>query len=595
MSDQIYLETSAAERLHSACVAFSESVLLSGNDSSFRSRSGDSSSFRSATEIGGVFSSCAGIALPQLMEDFNNQALAMAALFQIAGGNLSAQDEEAASALKNAATAPPSINGPSMAIAGLSSISAFDAESSRTDKFSWVAGEDASGMSLDEMKSGAESLSPGDLRSTADQFSTASQTLSSAADQLLASVNNELGTSWQGEFANTAIANVAQFHGSATELAGQLTTVADRASSLAEGYEFTRERVGGITPDNGADRDSDAAAAREAARQDAQRVIHSDYNPRLESANLSELHFTPAHRVGSAGGVGTEGISPVALWNRDIVVPEGGTGGGSRTGVDAVTQAASNSAGGTGASAPLGGVGSPSTAGSPVAGTSATSGNAASGVMPAGVGAAVGGGTRPVSATASHPSRSSGAATTPTASGTSAPRGRDASSSPVTRTVSGTSSSAPPGARGLAGGGGSVGSGASAGARPPSATAAGSSTRSGLPFSSGGNAASGAGASGGSGAVGGMPRAGAGPSLGAGPNASSGAPGTSPGSGGSAGGARVGGPMMSAMPMGAGGRSGDKSHSPPDYLVHPSHSTELIGDLPAAVTPVLRGSRTSAE
>ena len=157
----------------------------------------------------------------------------MGTLFQIAGGNLSAQDEEAAAALKNAAGAPPSINGPSMAIAGLSSISAFDAESSRTDKFSWVAGEDASGMSLDEMKSGAESLSPGDLRSTAEQFSNASQTLSSAADQLLASVNSELGSSWQGEFANTALANVAQFHGSATELAGQLTTVADRASSLA--------------------------------------------------------------------------------------------------------------------------------------------------------------------------------------------------------------------------------------------------------------------------------------------------------------------------------------------------------------------------
>ena len=534
------------------------------------------------------------------MEDFKNQATAMGALFQIAGGNLSAQDEEAAAALKNAASAPPSINGPSMAIAGLSSISAFDAESSRTDKFSWVAGEDASGMSLDEMKSGAESLSPGDLRSTAEQFSTASQTLSSAADQLLASVNSELGSSWQGEFANTAISNVAQFHSSATELAGQLTTVADRANSLAEGYEFTRDRVGGITPDTGAGRDSEAAASRESARLDAQRVIHSDYNPRLEGANLSGLTFTPAHRVGSAGGVGTEGVSPVALWNREIVGPEGGVGGASRTGVDAATQAASSSAGGASASAPAGGGGSPSSAGSPVVGTSAASGHAASGVMPAGVGAASGGATRPVSATATSPSRSGAAAPTPAASGTSTTVGRDSSSSPGARTVSGTSSSAPIGARGMPNGSsstgaGAVGSGTSASARPLSATAGGGSARSGLPFSTGGNTSSGAGTSGGPGAAGGAPRAGTGPSAGTGLTAGSGSPVASPGSAGSTAGSRMGGPMMGAMPMGAGARSGDKSHSPPDYLVHPSHSSELVGDLPAAVQPVLRGNRSSAE
>lgn len=518
----------------------------------------------------------------------------MAALFQIAGGNLSAQDEEAAAALKNAASAPPSINGPSTAIAGLSSISAFDSENSRTDKFSWVAGEDASGMSLDEMKSGAASLSPGDLRTTAEQFSNASQTLSTAADQLLAAVNRELGSSWQGEFATTAQANVAQFHSSATELAGQLTTVADRASSLAEGYEFTRERVGGITPDTGAERDSDAAASREAARQDAQRVIHSDYNPRLESANLSGLTFTPAHRVGSAGGVGTEGVSPVALWNREIVSPEGGVGGASRTGVDAATQAASSSAGGAGAPAPAGGGGTPPSASSPVTGASASSGNAASGVIPTGVGAAPGAGSRPTSATATSPGRSGAVATTPAASGTSAASGRASSSSPGTQSVSGTSSSTPLGSRGVAGGAGST-TGGSAGARPLSATAGGGSPRSSLPFSPGGGAAGGTGASGGSGAAGGVPRAGTVQSVGTGLTAGSGSPGTSPGSAGSAGGTRMGGPMMGAMPMGAGARSGDKSHSPADYLVHPAHSSELIGELPAAVQPVLRGSRTTAE
>ena len=600
MSEQIYIDPVVAQRLNTACRAFSESVMQAADETTVLSRARGGSDFRSALEINGVYASCAGSALPKLMDDFGSQSTAMAALFQIAGGNLSTQDEEAAAALKNAASAPPSINGPSMAIAGLSSISAFDAESSRTDKFSWVAGEDASGMSLDEMKSGAESLSPSDLRSTAEQFSTASQTLSSAADQLLASVSSELGSSWQGEFANTAIANVAQFHSSATELAGQLTTVADRANSLAEGYEFTRARVGGITLDTGAGRDSEAAASRESARLDAQRVIHSDYNPRLEGANLSGLTFTPAHRVGSAGGVGTEGVSPVALWNHEIVGPKGGVGGESRTGVDAATQAASSSPGGASAPAPAGGGGSASSAGSPPMGTSAASANAASGVMPAGVGAATGGATRPVSAPATSPSRSVAAAPTPAASGTSTTVGRDSSSSPGARTVSRTSSSAPIGARGMASGSsstgaGSAGSGASAGARPLSATAGGGSARSGLPFSTGGNTSSGAGTSGGPGAAGGAPRAGTGPSAGTGLTGGAGSPGSSPGSAGSAAGSRVGGPMMGAMPMGAGGRSGDKSHSPPDYLVHPSHSSELIGNLPAAVQPVLRGNRSSAE
>lgn len=594
MSEKIYLDPAAAQRLNAACKAFTESVMQAADESTVRSRARGGSNFRSAVEIDGVYSNCAGSALPKLMDDFGSQAGAMATLFQIAGGNLSAQDEEAAAALKNAAAAPPSINGPSFAIAGLSSISAFDAENSRTDKFSWVAGEDASGMSLDEMKSGAQSLSPGDLRSTAEQFSMASQTLSSAADQLLASVNSELGSSWQGEFANTALANVTQFHGSATELAGQLTTVADRASSLAEGYEFTRERVGGITPDSGVERDSDAAASREAARQDAQRVIHSDYNPRLESANLSGLAFTPAHRVGSANGVGTESVSPVALWNREIASPEGGTGGASRTGVDAATQAASSSAGGGGSSgtlSPAGGGGSPSSTGSPVTGTSTASGNAASGVMPAGVGTSAGGGTRPVSATASGPGRSGNAVTAPASTGTTVASGRASSSSPVSRTVSGTSSSSPLGTHGPRGGASSIGGG-SAGARPLSATAGGSVPRSGLPFSSGGSAPGGSGASSGTGASSGLPRAGAGQSVGTGLTSGSGSPGSSPGFAGSATGSRMGGPMMGAMPMGAGGRGGNKAHSPADYLVHPSYSSELIGDLPAAVQPVLRGSRT---
>lgn len=592
MSDQIYLEPAAAERLGSICSAFSEAVLQYGKDSAARMRAEGEPTFRSATEMNGVYTSCAGNALPQLFEDFSSQSKAMATLFQIAGGTLSAQDEEAAAALKNAASAPPSINGPSVAIAGLSSISAFDAETSRTDKFSWVSGEDASGMSLDEMKSGAESLSPGELRTTSEQFTTAARTLSTAADQLLADVQRELGSSWQGQFATTAQANVAMFHGSATELAGQLTTVAERANSLAEGYEFTRQRVGGITPDSGAERENDTAASLEDARKDAQRVIHSDYNPRLESANLSGLTFTPAHRVGNAGGTGIHDVSPVSLWNREVVAPEGGVGGMSRSAVDAPTSAASSSAGASGAPGAAAGGGAPNSGGSPAAGAASAPGNGTSVVIPAGVGPAAGGGARSANGATPTPGRSGASGTTPAAAGATRPGSGQAGSSPGVRAASGPSPSAPLGGRSTAGMAGTAGpgGGGAAGSRPLGSSASGgSSPRSGMPF------AAGASTPGGAGSAGGTPRAGTGPGMSTGPAAVSGSPSVSPGSAGHGTSSRVGGPMMGAMPMGAGTRGGDKGHTPADYLVHPSHSSELIGDLPAAVQPVLRGRRTPAE
>ena len=596
MSGKIYLEPAAAQRLNAACKAFSESVMQASDETTVRSRARGGTNFRSAIEIDGVYSTCAGQALPRLMDDFGSQASAMAALFQIAGGNLSAQDEEAASALKNAASAPPSINGPSMAIPGLSAISALDNEASRTDKFSWVSGEDASGMSLEAMKTGAESLSPGDLRSTADHFSTASRTLSSAADELLASVNHELGSSWQGEFADTAIANVTQFHGSATELAGQLTTVADRANALAAGYEFTRERVGGITPDAGDQRDSDTAASREAARQDAQRVIHSDYNPSLESANLSELSFTPAHRVGNAGGAGITDVPPVSLWNRDVPPPAGGMAAAGGSGVDAHTTLASSGGsvggGASGGSAPAGGASTPAGAGSPSTANASAPGVAASGVIPSGVGGTASGTARQASGNAPSPGfgRSGATASSPGA-GAGAARNEVGGSRSVTgsspgtvaRASSGASSAPLSGRLGMAGGGsgaisGSSGFGSSRGSSPFAA-------------GSGGAASTAGGTSGSSGSSGAAPRAGIGTGAASANGAGSGPSAVQ----GTAGASRMGGPMMGAMPMAGGAKSGDKAHAPADYLVHPSHSSELIGNLPAAVRPVLRGSRAPEE
>lgn len=587
----VQISNGAAESLANACSRFSEAVSKSDSLLAPTRRTLGKGIFRSSAEIGDVYGTCASSSLPTLFEDFKSQSDAMSVLFKIAGGTLSAQDDEAATALKNAASAPPSINGPSMAIAGLSSISAFDAEASRTDKFSWVSGEDASGMSLDEMKSGAESLSPGELRTTSEQFTTAARTLSTAADQLLADVQRELGSSWQGQFATTAQANVAMFHRSATELAGQLTTVAERANSLAEGYEFTRQRVGGITPDSGAELESDTAASLEAARKDAQRVIHSDYNPRLESANLSGLNFTPAHRVGNAGGTGIDDVSPVSLWNREVVAPEGGVGGMSRSAVDAPTSAASSSAGASGASGPAGG-GAPNSGGSPAAGAASAPGNGTSGVIPAGVGPAAGGGARSANGATPTPGRSGASGTTPAAAGATRPGSGQAGSSPGVRAASGPSPSAPLGGRSTAGMAGTAGpgGGGAAGSRPLGSSASGgSSPRSGMPF------AAGAITPGGAGSAGGTPRAGTGPGMSTGPAAVSGSPSVSPGSAGHGTSSRVGGPMMGAMPMGAGTRGGDKGHTPADYLVHPSHSSELIGDLPAAVQPVLRGRRTPAE
>lgn len=592
MNNKVSLSEGTATRLASACRTFNEALHALSGDSLSRDRAGSNAKFRSASEMDSNYAKCSSQAIPTLLLDYQNQATAMATMFEIAGGTLSAQDDEAAAALKNAAAAPPAINGPSMAIPGLSAISALDNEASRTDKFSWVSGEDASGMSLDAMKTGAESLSPGDLRSTAEQFTVASQTLGAAADQLLADVQRELGSSWQGEFANAAQTNVALFHGSAHELAGQLTTVADRANVLADGYEYTRTKIGGITPDEGSGSDKDAGAAFEASRRDAQRVIHSEYNPRLESANLSELSFTPAHRVGNAGAAGITAVSPVALWNRDVPPPTGDMAAASGSGIDAHTALASSGGniggGASGGSVLSGGASAPAAGGAPSTANASAPGVAASGVIPSSVGGAAAGAVR--QASGNVPSTGSGRSGTTVSSPATARNGIGGSrsvtgSSPgsVSRASSGTSSAPLSGRSGMAGGGAGAGSGVNGL----------SSSRGSSPFGagSGGAATSTGGASGASGSAGAAPRAGIGTGT-ASANGAASAPSAAPGSAGTS---RMGSPMMGAMPMAGGAKSGDKAHAPADYLVHPSHSSELIGNLPAAVRPVLRGSRAPEE
>ncbi|WP_333620042.1 WXG100 family type VII secretion target [Dietzia sp.] len=520
----------------------------------------------------------------------------MGALFQIAGGTLSAQDETAAAALKAAAEPAPVINGPSALIAGMSSIAAYADPAIADTGFDWVDGEDASGMSLETIKTGAESLSPDSLRSTATRLTTASQTLGDASATLLSSVQQHLGSSWTGEFADTALANVSQFHTSATSLASDLDTVANRANALADGYDSTRTQVAQLAA---GDEPTDKAE-KEAARENAQRIIHSDYNPHIEQANLSGLSFTPAHRVGSASG-GTTGVNPVDLWNGDVPSAHGGgAGASSGTGVDAPTIATSSSSTSNGA------------APSPNGGTGASGGGAASaGTSPTTSGVTTGAGALPTpippmtansapthatttssgapnfSASTSTPgARGSGAfaGTTPQQRGSAAagrvPAGGAASASG--RSPAGSSAFARP----SAGGNSPFGSGSSGIGRAPAGYAsAGASS----PFGTGSARGGSAGGSG----VPGSPaaaRMGLGAPGGLAGAAGSGAPGGS-GSGGTASSGRAGAPMMGMAPGASAGRGGDGRHSPADYLAHPANSSELVGSLPGAVHPVLRGGR----
>lgn len=521
----------------------------------------------------------------------------MGAMFQIAGGTLSAQDESASAALSAAAAPAPVINGPSTFLPGVSTIASLDAERSAGTNFAWVDGEDASGMSLETIKSGAESLSPAALRSTAERMSSASSTLNEAAGQLLSDVQQHLGTSWTGAFADAALSNVSQFHASATSLASELDTVASRAHGLADGYDTTRTQVASLHNGDGIDDRSERVAKDKAALEDAQRIIHSEYNPRIEEANLSTLTFTPAHRVGSGAASGINAVSPVDLWNGDVPGVRGSGGVGAAAGVDAPAIAATAHSGGSaipGAISPAGGITSPAPS-TDASATSTTTTTATGTASP--IAAAAG---RTAHETASPttrtraPSTTSASTTVParspstsTPTGGTSPRHLASSSAPLSRAAA-PSGATGSGARALTSGTKALGG---VGSRVPTGSSTVSAVN-GTP-SHGYRSGIGAGGFGSSVPNGGAPSGGAAGSPASTPGRS-GASGYLGGTGsGSMATGRSGSPMMGGMvPGGAAGSGGPRQHTPADYLTHPANSSELLGDIPGAVTPVLRGSRT---
>lgn len=582
MPEKLFLLPGVAEALQGHCADFSMSLDRALVESGIAGQVNAVGGFRSAEEIGGVYADASGTTLPNLLSDFAVQADAMGVLFGMAGGLISEQDESAAAALNAAAAPPPELSGPAAGFAAMNSIAALD--NAPTWGFQRVAGEDASGMSLEALSAAASALDPASADSVAEQFRTASTTLETAAATLRDGIDRELGTTWAGEFADAAIANVAAFHQSAVSAAGDLQVVADKATGLSEGYDYTRTQLaakqssvaGAGTGDGAAD------AARAAALEDAVRIVHTEYNPRIEDANLTDMTFTTAHRIGSGAPATGGQVSPTQLWNPDpgVFTPSGGattssggTAGGTgvsagsagpSTSVDAATRAAAVTEPGT----------SPAVAGTGGTGTATGAGPHGTGTAAAGQVAgplAAGAGAVPAGAT---PGGRNQSMTTATANGT--PTGRGGASGLTGSAPRGSGSSAyggtGAGARGIGGGAGS--SGALAGGR--GAIGGGPSVIGGL----------------GSGAVGGaagMPGSGMGASGAAGLSGAAGATGSGAAGPGTAG-AR--GAMMGAMPMGAGaGRGDEKRHETPDYLIHPEHTAEVLADGPQQVEGVLRGRR----
>lgn len=574
MAEKLNLAPPVAEVLNRTCSDFAREVRNLASRTELGALVDGAGGFRSAAEMNAVYTSCTTNCMPLLMEDFASQADAMGTLFAIAGGLISEQDEHAAEALRAASSPPPEVTGPNLGTAALGGVSAFSGD--QLPGFFRVDGEDASGMSLESLQAAANALDPGAASSVADQFRNASTTLENAATALRDSIDRELGTSWQGEFADAALANVGAFFQSAVAAAGDLATVADKATGLSEGYEYTRSQIGTQAMASASGGDA-TDAARDAALEDAKRIVHTEYNPRIEEANLAGMNFTTAHRIGSGVTAGGQVVSPTELWNPDpgTFSPAGGaTTYGAGTGVDAATRSAAVNESGPGpatASSAGGGTGQ---------GASRGPGAATAGAAPAGtaVSAAVPGGRSslmttgaPQSATATRP----GGATGTGGGGQSTARAGTPGGGFGQSSGSGA-------ARGFGGAGSLSGARGSGGIGGTTATAG----RGGL----GPGGAFGAGASSGSpsGLLGG-----AGPGLAAGTSGTPGGAGGGAGTSGAAGsGGSPRGAMMGAIPMGAGaGRGEEKTHQMAEYLVHLAHKEELLRGGPRQVNGVLRGRR----
>lgn len=323
MANDIHLSAGAAESLQQLCRDFAETVGDFKSEAHQIRNFVDPSTFRSAVELGGEYDRCVVEAVPALLEGFVVQADALSAMFGIAGGVLSAQDEAAADALRAAASAPLETVGFGPP-AGLGAIGEMLSPSHR---FAAVAEEDPYALTLEQMLASGAALDSAGADAAAEQLGHVATTLDDAAATFNDGVVGILGTEWQGDFAQAAADNVAAFCNSATALADTLTTVVTKASGLSEGFTSTKAQLSGVSlvamsVPAIADTDTGSEQMR-AAEEDARRVLSTDYNPRVADADLSAIVLPAAHRVVSGGLVRTAvtAIDPVQWWNNDVPSP----------------------------------------------------------------------------------------------------------------------------------------------------------------------------------------------------------------------------------------------------------------------------------
>ncbi|MDO5663321.1 MAG: WXG100 family type VII secretion target, partial [Brachybacterium sp.] len=253
-----------------------------------------------------------GTDLGALLQDFADQAEAMGLLFAASGGLIDAQDEATAAALGKASGPAPQLQ--SMAIAAALNAAPVTAMAALAPRYGTVDPEDVSGASFEQIHAGTAPLDPAPFASASATLTQASETLSSAADQLQSTLSGILGDAWQGATADASRASVAGFTASAHDLSTSLSAIATKADRLNNGFATTRslmefEAAGGMRG-QGPGLEPDADLAR--------RHVNTIYNPAVMDGNLADVDLPTAYRV-VAGTALFEGgrLDLARAWNTD--------------------------------------------------------------------------------------------------------------------------------------------------------------------------------------------------------------------------------------------------------------------------------------
>ena len=370
------IDSESARSCVNACSNFSSEISKSKNVRVLDQLSTSPDGFVTAKQIGDVYSTFMSEDLGTLLGGYVDQAEAMAMLFAAAGGLIDAQDAQAAAAIGKAATPPPAMKsvvlGGSLA-SGVSLLTDTYSPAGGTSSYAQVGPEEVSGSSLEHLVTATSALDASHFESTNTQLTEVANTLREASTALKSGIENVLGESWTGQFAESATYSVGRFAESAGQLADSLDTVASKASEAANGYTTTRDRVGTeaalVKGVQGPGADSGAA-------DQARSVVNTVYSPAVMRANLANVDFPTAYRVVSSSAVGgAQGIDPVRAWNTDGTITPASASDGSSTGGAGGDTAGTGDAGGTG-----GGAGA----------SAALAGGAAAGGAGAGASAALG-------------------------------------------------------------------------------------------------------------------------------------------------------------------------------------------------------------